>query len=196
MDDSASGTAQHISTATNAQDIASFLSAYANTPEGKKVKNPQQLNYWGFSYSTFIGMTFANMFPSRVGRVVLDGVVDPIDYVSGQGFDNVNMADIVINTIFDYCFTAGPGNGTNECSYFTGNSSADIQKRFNAFIKQLNPHQAFAKNWSNATTSNTHLKRSNQYLPVRRITRFHHSLYLRINWVHLNLSWKIAHLRV
>ena len=37
----------------------------------------QKLNYLGKSYGTFIGSTYARLFSSRVGRMVLDGVVDP-----------------------------------------------------------------------------------------------------------------------
>ncbi len=33
-----------------------------------------QLNYLGKSYGTFLGSTYAGLFPQRVGRVVLDGV--------------------------------------------------------------------------------------------------------------------------
>lgn len=36
-----------------------------------------RLHYVGFSYGTFLGATYAGLFPSRVGRMVLDGVVDP-----------------------------------------------------------------------------------------------------------------------
>lgn len=36
-----------------------------------------QLDYLGFSYGTYIGSTYAAMFPKRVGRFVLDGAVDP-----------------------------------------------------------------------------------------------------------------------
>lgn len=36
-----------------------------------------KLNYLGKSYGTFIGSTYARLFSSRVGRMVLDGVVDP-----------------------------------------------------------------------------------------------------------------------
>jgi len=35
------------------------------------------LNYLGYSYGTFLGATYAKLFPERVGRVVLDGAIDP-----------------------------------------------------------------------------------------------------------------------
>lgn len=36
-----------------------------------------KLYYLGKSYGTFLGATYAELFPTRVGRVVLDGAVDP-----------------------------------------------------------------------------------------------------------------------
>ena len=42
-----------------------------------------QLNYLGKSYGTFLGATYADLFPERVGRFVLDGVVPP-DLTSAQ----------------------------------------------------------------------------------------------------------------
>ncbi|OMH37575.1 alpha/beta hydrolase [Tersicoccus sp. Bi-70] len=35
------------------------------------------LNYLGYSYGTQLGATFADLFPARAGRLVLDGAVDP-----------------------------------------------------------------------------------------------------------------------
>lgn len=35
------------------------------------------LTYLGFSYGTFLGAHYAQMFPQNVGRLVLDGAVDP-----------------------------------------------------------------------------------------------------------------------
>jgi len=37
----------------------------------------KKLNFYGLSYGTFLGQVLVNTFPTRVGRVVLDGVVNP-----------------------------------------------------------------------------------------------------------------------
>ncbi len=37
----------------------------------------QKLNYLGFSYGTYLGTTYAALYPTRVGRMVLDGAIDP-----------------------------------------------------------------------------------------------------------------------
>ncbi|MFI9360423.1 alpha/beta hydrolase [Kitasatospora sp. NPDC053057] len=45
----------------------------------------ERLNFVGKSYGTFLGATYAGLFPSRVGRVVLDGAMDPaLDSVTGN----------------------------------------------------------------------------------------------------------------
>jgi pimeloyl-ACP methyl ester carboxylesterase len=37
----------------------------------------EKLAYYGASYGTYIGATYAELFPDRVGRLVLDGAIDP-----------------------------------------------------------------------------------------------------------------------
>jgi pimeloyl-ACP methyl ester carboxylesterase len=44
----------------------------------------ERLTYAGYSYGTYLGATYARLFPSRVGRFVLDGPLEPIAY-SGTG---------------------------------------------------------------------------------------------------------------
>jgi pimeloyl-ACP methyl ester carboxylesterase len=37
----------------------------------------KQLNYMGKSYGTYLGTLYAQFFPQKIGRVVLDGAIDP-----------------------------------------------------------------------------------------------------------------------
>jgi pimeloyl-ACP methyl ester carboxylesterase len=41
------------------------------------VLGDEKLNYLGYSYGTFLGATYADLYPERVGRLVLDGAIDP-----------------------------------------------------------------------------------------------------------------------
>ncbi|KAF8253252.1 hypothetical protein K440DRAFT_652524 [Wilcoxina mikolae CBS 423.85] len=68
-----------------------------------KEKEKRGLRYWGFSYGTALGQTFASMFPDRVERMVLDGVVDLDDYYSGGWLRNLQDSDRVIESFYTYC---------------------------------------------------------------------------------------------
>ncbi|MFC8041427.1 alpha/beta hydrolase [Paenarthrobacter sp. NPDC057355] len=57
----------HIDTVSAAKDLDIL----------RAVVNDAKLNYLGFSYGTFLGSTYASIFPDNVGRLVLDGAVDP-----------------------------------------------------------------------------------------------------------------------
>jgi pimeloyl-ACP methyl ester carboxylesterase len=57
----------HLSTEDTAKDMDVLRAALGDG----------QLNYLGKSYGTFLGSTYAGLFPMRVGRFVLDGVVPP-----------------------------------------------------------------------------------------------------------------------
>jgi pimeloyl-ACP methyl ester carboxylesterase len=57
----------HVSTIDAAKDMDILRSALGDA----------KLNYLGKSYGTFLGATYADLFPTLVGRFVLDGVVAP-----------------------------------------------------------------------------------------------------------------------
>lgn len=58
---------RHVSTEEAARDIDILRSALGES----------RLAYFGASYGTFLGATYADLFPADVGRMVLDGAVDP-----------------------------------------------------------------------------------------------------------------------
>jgi len=43
----------------------------------RAVLGEDRMNYLGYSYGTYLGANYAELFPERVGRMVLDGAVDP-----------------------------------------------------------------------------------------------------------------------
>lgn len=45
---------------------------------------PARLQYYGVSYGSVIGQFFASMHPERVGRIVIDGIVDVEDYLAAK----------------------------------------------------------------------------------------------------------------
>lgn len=61
-------------------------------------RGEEKLQYWGFSYGTILGATFAALQPHRVERVILDGVVDAEDYYSQEFKSNFNDTEAVSST--------------------------------------------------------------------------------------------------
>lgn len=43
----------------------------------RAILGQEKLNYLGYSYGTFVGALYADMFADKVGRFVLDGAIDP-----------------------------------------------------------------------------------------------------------------------
>ncbi|WP_327316896.1 alpha/beta hydrolase [Streptomyces sp. NBC_01235] len=58
---------RHVSTVEAARDMDIL----------RAVLGDRKLTYVGASYGTFLGATYAGLFPDRVGRLVLDGAMDP-----------------------------------------------------------------------------------------------------------------------
>lgn len=44
----------------------------------RAVLGDESLHYLGYSYGTYLGAVYAELFPEKVGRMVLDGAVDPL----------------------------------------------------------------------------------------------------------------------
>lgn len=93
----------------------------------------EQLQYWGMSYGTLLGATFAAMHPDRVGRVILDGVVDPADHYAGRWLTQLQDSDKIVTAFCTYCFEAGP----IKCPFYTGSSPADVEARLASILMHL-----------------------------------------------------------
>lgn len=97
-----------------------------------------KLVYWGFSYGTLLGATFASMFPDKVGRLILDGVVDADHYVNPVWGDNIHDTDPIWDNFFVHCAEAGP-----RCQFYRlGYKAEDIKKLFNDIMERLKKEPA------------------------------------------------------
>ena len=64
----------HMSTADTARDLDLLRQAVGD----------EMLTYAGYSYGTYLGVTYANLFPDRVRALLVDGVLDPIAWSTGE----------------------------------------------------------------------------------------------------------------
>lgn len=87
----------------------------------RAILGDEQLNYLGYSYGTFLGATYADLYPDKVGRLVLDGAIDP-----SAGDTEVTQAQAVgfehaLRAYLEDCLTG------SECP-FTGSVDASMQE--------------------------------------------------------------------
>lgn len=137
----------HAATTHVATDMVSIVDAWERWVDRQaassgiipKTANPTKgkLVYWGFSYGTYLGATFASMFPERVGRVILDGVVDVDLYTSPMWQESLYDADKVLAQFFEYCSAAGPKCALHRPS---DTGPTDVRKRFYQILDELDTH--------------------------------------------------------
>lgn len=72
----------HMSTADVARDLDLLRAAVGDA----------RLTYLGFSYGSFVGNTYANLFPTRIRALVIDGVLDPRLWVIGRQISSDRVA--------------------------------------------------------------------------------------------------------
>lgn len=100
----------NVDTISAARDLDMLRAALGDT----------ELNYLGYSYGTLLGAVYADLFPGKTGRLVLDGAVDPAasDFegtaTQAQGFESA------LTAFLEDC------SGADDCP-FTG--SVDESKR-------------------------------------------------------------------
>ncbi|HKT57951.1 MAG TPA: alpha/beta hydrolase [Microbacterium sp.] len=87
-DRNSAGILSHIDTVSAARDMDVI----------RAVLGQKKLDYLGYSYGTFLGATYAGLYPNRVGHMVLDGALDPsvsaldVSVAQGIGFESALKA--------------------------------------------------------------------------------------------------------
>ncbi|KAL6722282.1 hypothetical protein ACLMJK_001389 [Lecanora helva] len=96
-------------------------------------RGEEKLLYWGLSYGTLIGATFATMQPQRIERVILDGVVDTSDYYSGEWLKNLQDTDREMDRFSQYCSEAGE----KACPLYSTKGPLAIKGKFKSIVETL-----------------------------------------------------------
>lgn len=103
----ATGVVAHVTTIEAARDMDVLRSALGEA----------QLTYFGASYGTKLGATYADLFPDKVGRLVLDGAID----VSLSALD----ASLAQAEGFERALTAYVDNCVAEGDCYLGDTTAE-----------------------------------------------------------------------
>ncbi|MCX4965793.1 alpha/beta hydrolase [Streptomyces sp. NBC_00654] len=101
----------------------------------RRALGSRQINYFGYSYGTYLGAVYAKLYPERVRRLVLDSVVDP----SGVWYDD-NLAQ-------DYAFDArhkafAAWVAKNDAAYGLGTDPARVEAAWYAMRAAVGEHPA------------------------------------------------------
>lgn len=110
----------HLDTVSAAKDMDVIRAVLKN----------DKLNYLGFSYGTFLGTTYATLFPEKVGRFVLDGAIDPRVSDEQQNMNQLKGFNLALNNYLKDCVR------NNASCPFTG-TLADAQAQVKAFLLKM-----------------------------------------------------------
>jgi pimeloyl-ACP methyl ester carboxylesterase len=88
---------EHMSTVEVARDIDLM----------RQLLGDDSLYYFGASYGTYIGATYAGLFPQNVGRLVLDGAVNPLEERRQTHIDQAAGFEKALTAYLEYCVGEG-----------------------------------------------------------------------------------------
>ena len=119
----------HMSTANVARDLDLLRRAVGDA----------KLTYAGYSYGSYLGTTYANLFPGKVRALVVDGVLDPVAWATGRGDQartlpfstRLRSAKGAYQTLQEFlrlCDVGGPN-----CAFSQGNP----KRRFDRLARRL-----------------------------------------------------------
>ncbi|OQR88192.1 hypothetical protein ACHHYP_07289 [Achlya hypogyna] len=95
------------------------------------------MHYYGVSYGSFLGITYANMFPDKVGRFVIDAVLDPELY-TGSAPELMVGSFRDTDKIFEAFVTACEKVGPAACALADASATRPyLMERLQQFFAQV-----------------------------------------------------------
>ncbi|KAF7368484.1 AB hydrolase-1 domain-containing protein [Mycena venus] len=91
-----------------------------------------RLKYYGISYGSALGATFAALFPDKVERIIIDGVLDVDAWFKANLTISATDTDKVLQAFFNGCAAAGP-----ELCAFYKPTAAEIAERLAALTASI-----------------------------------------------------------
>lgn len=134
----------------------------------------EKLDYLGFSYGTYLGSTYADLYPTRAGRMVFDGALDPTltgDQIAdgqAQGFE------VAVEHFASWCLE----QGSKSCP-LTGDADQAVQQ-IRDFLAATSQHPLATKDPNRPLTGS--LARSGILV----------GLYSDENWTYVAQGLKLA----
>jgi pimeloyl-ACP methyl ester carboxylesterase len=102
----------------------------------RKALGAEKINYYGFSYGTYLGQVYSTLHPDRVRRMVFDGVVNPTRVWYDANLDQDVQFDKNIGTYFDWI-------AAHDATYHLGTDGATLLKEYYDIQQDLRAHPAF-----------------------------------------------------
>ncbi|KAH6659143.1 Alpha/Beta hydrolase protein [Truncatella angustata] len=127
--------------------------SYINTPQTAADMNSileavgqKDMVYWGFSYGTVLGQTYATLFPERSERVIIDGVVNNFEWYEDRFYtESLSDTERVMSGFFDECIKSG-----KNCTLSSlAKTKEELQDKVLSFIDKLEePLSVYVNNTS------------------------------------------------
>jgi pimeloyl-ACP methyl ester carboxylesterase len=126
-------------------DTAGEHGRYLNTPQTAADMNSildaigqEDMYYWGFSYGTTLGQTYAQMYPERVTRLIIDGVSNLDEWYNnfGDGESYIDT-DKIFSGFVEECFKAEKNCPLNKIKGQFFDTAADLNSYIDDYLKSL-----------------------------------------------------------
>ncbi|MFY0407124.1 alpha/beta hydrolase [Solicola sp. PLA-1-18] len=118
----------HVKTTDSVKDMESI----------RKALGQERMNFYGFSYGTYLAQVYATQHPTRVRRFVMDGNVDPTRVWYRSNLDQDLAFEKTIQVWFDWV-------GDHDDVYGLGDSGAEVRAAYEDQLEKLDAQPAQGK---------------------------------------------------